>query len=114
MSRGSMKLGVVRFVRPIALAVAVAVPTQAVRAQQAADGLAIARQWCAGCHIVEPGGKGSDAARPFAEVANDPNFTKDGLRAWLADPHPPMPGLSLSNAEIDALMAYITSLRRKE
>jgi len=120
MTRGSMKVGVVRFVSPFSLGVAlgvvlaVAVPSHAVRAQQAADGLAIARQWCTGCHIVEPGGKGSDAARPFAEVANDPNFTKNGLRAWLADPHPPMPGLTLSNEEIDALMAYIASLRRDQ
>ena len=89
---------------------AVGQPTLAL-AQQASDGLTIARRWCASCHIVEPGGKGSDAARPFAQVANDPDFTLDGLRAWLSDPHPPMPSLTLSNEEIDALTAYIVSLR---
>jgi len=95
-------------------AVLAVVPSHAGRAQQAVDGLAIARQWCASCHVVEPGGTGSDAARPFEDVANDPNFTTDGLRAWLSDPHPPMPGLDLSNEEIDALSAYIVSLRRPE
>lgn len=89
----------------------IAASASAAPAQQAVDGLAIARQWCASCHIVEPGGKGSDAARPFAQVANDPDFTMDGLRAWLSDPHPPMPSLTLSNEEIDALTAYIVSLR---
>ncbi|NJO37736.1 MAG: hypothetical protein HC871_09095 [Rhizobiales bacterium] len=35
------------------------------------------------------------------------------LKAWLADPHPPMPNLSLSRLEIDDLLAYIESLGRR-
>ena len=83
---------------------------------QAADpaaGYRLASQWCTSCHIVEPGAGGSDAARPFEAVANDPNFTEDGLRAWLADPHPPMPNFDLTRAEVDAIIAYIKSLRRE-
>jgi mono/diheme cytochrome c family protein len=56
------------------------------------QGHKLARQWCSGCHLVEPG----QATR---------------LTQWLSDPHPPMPNLSLANEEIAALVAYIGSLR---
>lgn len=77
------------------------------------DGLRLARQWCVSCHIVEPGAGGSDAARPFESVANDPYFTEDGLRAWLANPHPPMPNFDLTRVEVEALVTYIGSLRKE-
>ncbi len=83
------------------------------RAADSAEGHRLARQWCATCHIVAPGTGGSDAAPPFESVANRPSITEAGLRAWLTDPHPPMPNLILSRAEIDAIVAYIKSLRRE-
>jgi mono/diheme cytochrome c family protein len=76
------------------------------------EGLRLARQWCTSCHIVAPGTGGSDAARPFEVIANDPMVTENGLRAWLADPHPPMPNFELTRTEIDAIIAYIKSLKR--
>lgn len=76
-------------------------------------GRRLATQWCASCHIVAPGTGGSDAARPFPSIANDPNFTEQGLRAWLADPHPPMPNLDLSRAQVEDIIAYLKSLRRR-
>ena len=45
-------------------------------------------------------------------IANDPMVTENGLRAWLADPHPPMPKFDLTRIEIDAIIDYITSLKR--
>lgn len=80
-------------------------------AQDAAAGRALAQQWCTSCHIVVPGADGSDAAPTFAAIANDPNVTERGLRAWLADPHPPMPNLNLSRTEIDNIIAYLKTLR---
>ncbi|MCI0431907.1 MAG: cytochrome c, partial [Rhodospirillales bacterium] len=75
-------------------------------------GQTIARNWCSGCHVVEPGGtSGSDVAPPFPVVAQHPSLTADQLRAWLAHPHPPMPNLNLTREEIEALVAYILSLR---
>jgi mono/diheme cytochrome c family protein len=72
----------------------------------------LARQWCSACHLVEPGQPaGGDAAPPFMAVAQDPALTPERLAQWLADPHPPMPNLSLANEEIAALVAYIGSLR---
>lgn len=76
------------------------------------SGRRLATRWCASCHIVAPGAGGSDAARPFESIANDPNFTDQGLRAWLADPHPPMPRLDLSRAQVEDVIAYLKSLRR--
>ena len=52
-----------------------------------------------------------DAAPAFAEIANKPDATPEGWRTWLQDPHPPMPNLSLSNYEIDDLIAYISTLK---
>ncbi len=82
-----------------------------VRAADPQEGYRLASQWCTTCHVVAPDQAGSDAARPFDSIANDPNFTEDGIRAWLVDPHPPMPNPNLSTAEIDALIAYLKSLR---
>lgn len=54
---------------------------------------------CSSCHAVEPG------------TANDPARTRAFLIGWLMNPHPPMPNLSLTNAEIAALVAYLDSLK---
>ena len=81
-------------------------------AQESDEGLRLSRQWCTSCHIVEPGASGSDAARPFEAIANDTEFKGDGLRAWLADPHPPMLNLNLNRAETEAIIGYLLSLRR--
>ena len=84
----------------------------ATAAQEADEGLRLSRQWCSSCHIVEPAASGSDAARPFEAIVNNSEFTGDGLRAWLADPHPPMPNLDLTRAETEAIIDYLLSLRR--
>jgi cytochrome c len=89
-----------------------ALGSAALAQERAEQGHEIAKTWCAGCHVVEPGGTaGSDAAPPLPVVAQNPSLSPDRLRAWLADPHPPMPNLSLSRDEIEALVAYIGSLR---
>ncbi len=77
------------------------------------EGLSLARQWCTSCHIVAPGTGGSDAAPPFESIANNPLVTEEGLRAWLVDPHPPMPKFDLTRTEIDDIIAYIKSLKRE-
>jgi len=90
------------------LALGLAAPAAAFDAE---TGLKIARTWCTSCHLVEPGGPAVDAGPPFSQVANDPRLTDDRLRAWLADPHPPMPNLNLGRDEIAALLAYLHSLK---
>ncbi len=80
-------------------------------AENVARGERLARQWCTGCHLVGPGVAGGDAGPPFARVANDPSKTDATLRTWLADPHPPMPKLDLTRRGIDAIVAYIRTLK---
>ena len=75
------------------------------------QGRLLAKQWCTSCHVVEPDGPAVEVGPTFASVANDPAMTPERLRGWLADPHPPMPNLNLSRLEIDAIVAYIESLR---
>ena len=75
-------------------------------------GHALARTWCAHCHVVEVDQKqASDVAPPFAQIANDPSKSALGIAAWLADPHPPMPNMSLTQDEIDDLVDYIGTLK---
>lgn len=80
-------------------------------AEDAARGERLARQWCTGCHLIGPGVAGGDAGPPFAHVANDPGKSDVALRTWLADPHPPMPKLELTRRGIDAIAAYIKTLK---
>ena len=102
----------------VLLAVSV-VPDPAIAADprdpKAERGLAIAREWCAGCHKVEDRQtQATDAAPTFASIARQRDRASSFVRAWLINPHPPMPKLELSRADVDALMAYIESLRRPQ
>ncbi len=86
-------------------------------AASAADveqGETLARQWCANCHLVgDAQAAGADTAPTFASIAETAAGRTDDLKAWLADPHPPMPNLSLTVREIDDLLTYIESLNEK-
>ena len=80
-------------------------------AADARQGERLAKQWCTGCHLT--GGDqaaGGDAAPPFSVIAATAANRADDLRAWLADPHPPMPNFNLTRWEIDDLLAYIESI----
>jgi len=78
-------------------------------AGDADKGRALATSWCASCHDVTPGTARTDAAPGFATLAKQ--RSPEALKGWLSAPHPPMPNLSLSRAEIDDIIAYLTSLR---
>lgn len=73
-------------------------------------GRELARHWCTSCHLVESAGDGTDAAPAFKSVANDQSLSDRDIKAWLADPHPPMPNFNLARTQIDDLTAYIRSL----
>jgi len=76
------------------------------------QGQAVARAWCAGCHQVEPGGKEPFAEVPsFVAVARMPSTTGSALRAFLSTPHPNMPQVKLKASELDAIIAYVLSLK---
>ena len=67
-------------------------------------GKTVAEQWCAACHFVDGRQEATDAAPPFAQMANDPAYTEARLRNWLADPHPTMPKLDFDRYTTDDLI----------
>ena len=78
----------------------------------AQNGLRIARQWCASCHIVTSNQRtGSDVTPPFATIARIPDFDAPKIAFFLLDPHPKMPDMSLARDEAADLAAYIATLK---
>ncbi|HET6520021.1 MAG TPA: hypothetical protein VFG47_09395 [Geminicoccaceae bacterium] len=96
----------------IAAAVALLLPTPALAAGDPETGHMLARQWCGGCHVVEPGATGgSDIAPPFTVIAADPDRTPGWLYASVtAAPHPVMPNLDLTRQEAADIDAYLDRL----
>lgn len=87
----------------------------AAHAADKAAGLKAARSLCVNCHIVEPGGTQPathTAGIPsFAAIAAKPGQRPDRLKAFMLEPHPPMPKVQLTTGELDNLAAYIMSLK---
>jgi mono/diheme cytochrome c family protein len=89
-----------------------AAPIASSHAADAANGGALARQWCAGCHAVAADAAvRSDTPPSFVSIARRPGPSEDSLRAWLGAPHPSMPDFDLSRAALADLTAYILSLK---
>jgi mono/diheme cytochrome c family protein len=75
-------------------------------------GLALAKRWCASCHVVSAEQQRASAdLLPFATIARSPNFDARHLAYFLLNPHPKMPDLPLSRAAADDIAAYIATLK---
>jgi len=86
-------------------------PTATAQAGDPQAGLELARQSCAFCHVVEEGGRGSDAVPGFPTIARQAGDDIEALRAFTVQPHPQMPQFAdLSEAQIDDLIAHFRSL----
>jgi mono/diheme cytochrome c family protein len=58
------------------------------------QGETLAKEWCASCHLVEPGQKGSTTeATPFATFARRRGVNGATIAFYLLDPHPNMPNI---------------------
>jgi mono/diheme cytochrome c family protein len=76
------------------------------------QGKALAKRWCASCHLVESGQtSATDQAPPFTYFATMPDFDQNKLAFLLLLPHPNMPNVSLNRAEISDLADYVRSLK---
>jgi len=74
-------------------------------------GLELARQACAFCHVVEEGGRGSDAVPSFPSIAREAGDDIEALRSFTVQPHPQMPQFAeLSERQVDDLIAHFRSL----
>ncbi len=97
----------------IALALTALPVTSSFAAGDAVEGQRIAQQWCTSCHVVGSNMRGGDVAPPFIALANNPAKTETYLKAWITNPHPPMPNFNLSRRTVEDLTAYILSLTVK-
>ena len=95
-----------------ALIILLSSQTAAISAGEPAIGEQIAVRWCSTCHLVsENQSSASPDAPTFRSIAAKYEDESDALAAFLADPHPPMPNMSLTRREIRDLVAYIGSLQ---
>ena len=79
-----------------------------------AEGETLAKLWCANCHVVSADQtRGNPDVPPFSEIAGKPDLSAEQIETMLAGTHPVMPDMSLNRAEIDALVAYIQSLKAR-
>jgi mono/diheme cytochrome c family protein len=81
-------------------------------AADAAKGMTLAKRWCSSCHVVESDPKrATDQVPTFVSIAKMPDFGSARLALLLLKPHPNMPSLSLSRAEIADIADYIATLK---
>jgi mono/diheme cytochrome c family protein len=81
-------------------------------AVDADSGKDLANRWCSSCHVVQRDqAAATDQAPPFASIAKMPDLDANKLAHLLLKPHPNMPSLSLSRAEIADLASYIATLK---
>lgn len=79
-------------------------------AADARKGEALAKRWCANCHVVSVDQqRGTTQAPPFSAVANRADFSEARLAYFLLNPHPKMPDMNLSRSEASDLAAYIAT-----
>jgi cytochrome c len=86
---------------------------QAAQIGSAEQGLTIARERCAACHLVvkEDGRSINEKAPTFARIANTPGMTPAALRSAFNTSHDTMPNLIIKDDDADSIIAYILSLR---
>ena len=74
-----------------------------------AAGKETAREWCADCHDVEPGGQMKHDPPSFTAIAN--YRSPDYIHANITFPHTAMPDVvHVLGLDVDDLVAYILSL----
>lgn len=99
-------------------AIAVLVLTSQTAAGQAGppdiqNGREFATKLCSNCHALpsDPVHAGRPDVPSFTAIARMPNITPERLTGAIVLPHPEMPGVPLTRAEIRDLTAYILSLK---
>lgn len=94
------------------LAAAAQEPQRKVPRADPQNGAALAKRWCASCHIVSKDQtRGTDGVPSFASIAGRATFSGEQLAFFLLDPHPAMPAMTLTRNEARDLAAYIGAQR---
>ena len=100
----------------LALLVFIPWPVTAGETDLVAEGRRLAVSLCAKCHLNEGQGEkqGPMGVPGFQAVANRPRQSFQDVVRWLSSVPPMMPDHKLTNSEIDALAAFIMSLRKRK
>lgn len=75
-------------------------------AQAPSEGAVLAQRWCSACH-ADGARRAADSAPSIPEIAARYAQAPDRLNTFLQAAHGPMPNLSLSRAEAEALTAWL-------
>ena len=108
-----MQFSAIRVFLVITAIMASAATAKAAQIGSVEQGLAIARERCAECHLTvkENGRSTNEKAPTFGRIANTPGMTATALRAALNTSHRTMPNLVIKDDDVDSIIAYILSLR---
>ncbi len=101
----------------VGAALGAAAPALAVENQaDVIRGKAYATQMCGSCHGVNAADETSPAekAKTFPQIAATPGMTGMAITAWMHSDHPTMPMLIVRPEHLDAIIAYILSLKPAE
>jgi cytochrome c len=76
----------------------------------------LAARLCVNCHVIGTGTSGPvrTDVPTFPMIGNKPGVTAEHLAGRIIIPHPAMPGVPLTSAEIRDIVAYIMSLKRND
>lgn len=76
------------------------------------SGELIAQEWCGVCHAIPPRTLGRAGSAPdLRAIADDPDTSTASLIRIMKSPHAAMTTKGLRQAEMEAVAAYILSLR---
>jgi mono/diheme cytochrome c family protein len=110
---GSVPVAILASFSAIAMGLCVRLPSSEALPADASRGEALAKRWCASCHIVaNDQTRGMDNVPTFATIAKMPGFSAEKIAQFLMDPHPKMPDMQLDRGEARDLGAYIQSTGR--
>jgi mono/diheme cytochrome c family protein len=111
--RSKMQVSDIRAFLSVTAIVLIAPTAQGAQIGSVEQGLVIARERCAECHLTgkEKGRSTNEFAPTFAKIANIPGMTVTALRAALNTSHGTMPNLVVKDDDADSIIAYILSLR---
>jgi mono/diheme cytochrome c family protein len=86
---------------------------QAQQSGNAQQGLRLAREVCAPCHLVvkEAGGSTNPDAPTFEAIARTSGLTSAALTVMLQTPHRNMPNIVIKGDDLKNIIAYILSLK---
>lgn len=75
-----------------------------------ARGREISERWCMSCHRIDSATL-NDQVPSFTSLAAS-SRTEAAIRGFLTRPHSPMPPLSLSNQQIEDVVAFLNTLKQ--